>query len=340
MKQPQINNNPLSELKKTLSYIKLLTIICLLSLALLPLYLHLTAGEQSNNELTAEQASQILTSVPDNFEIAPFDDSPEGKMAALGHRLITETYALIGPNTEKAVTGNKLACSSCHLNGGTKAFAAPYIGLSGLFPIYIGREDKVESLEERINGCLERSMNGRSIDVNSTEMRAMMAYIKHLSKDVVVGKRIKGQGFVDFNIPDRAADLKNGGLIYKNSCASCHATDGQGLAGTAGNKEGGYLYPPLWGADTYNDGAGMARLLTAAKFIKGNMPLGVTHDSPLLSDEEAYDVAAYINSHSRPIKANKELDYPDLSKKPKDSPYPPYADEISQEQHKIGPFNF
>jgi len=48
----------------------------------------------------------------------------------------------------------------------------------------------------------------------------------------------------------------------------------------------------------------MHRVLTAAQFIKGNMPLGTTADEPLLSDEEAYDVAGYINSFTRPLKLN------------------------------------
>lgn len=281
-----------------------------------------------------------MEAIPDVFEIPSFDSTEEGKMAKFGYKLITETYALIGPETPKAITGNRLACTSCHLDGGTKPYAAPYIGLSGVFPIYIGRENKVESLEERINGCFERSMNGRAIDVNSNEMRAMISYIRHISKDAQVGSRIQGQGFVDFKVPDRAADSAKGGVLYKSTCASCHGPDGQGVAGIKGNREGGYMYPPLWGDDSYNDGAGMTRLITAARFIKGNMPLGVTHDAPLLSDEEAYDVAAYINSHNRPIKANKELDYPNLSKKPKDCPYPPYSDDIPQEQHRLGPFNF
>lgn len=117
----------------------------------------------------------------------------------------------------------------------------------------------------------------------------------------------------------------------------CHGQDGQGQKIEGGK---GYTYPPLWGPDSYNDGAGMNRVITAAKFIKGNMPLGATHDSPILTDEEAFDVAAYINSFDRPQKANKEKDYPNLSKKPKDCSYPPYIDNISQEQHKYGPFNF
>ncbi len=287
-----------------------------------------------------EPNKAAFPALPDDFEIPPFGDGKEGKAAAYGHRLITETYALIGPGSQNPVTGNRLACSSCHLNGGTKPFAAPYIGLSGVFPVYIGREDKIESLEERINGCLERSMNGKAIDVNDEVMRAMVTYIKHISKDAPVGERIKGQGFVGFTPPDRAADPGQGAVIYQKNCQSCHGANGEGVAGLPGNREGGYLYPPLWGPDSYNDGAGMARITTAAKFIKGNMPLGVAHQNPVLTDDEAYDVAAYINSHPRPVKAGKENDYPDLAKKPKDCPYPPYADNIPAQQHQYGPFNF
>ncbi|GAA4795114.1 hypothetical protein GCM10023231_24390 [Olivibacter ginsenosidimutans] len=340
MKQIHHDDQGVADIKGVLRYVKILAVLCVLLLIILPILLHFKIGNTEAKEPKEDIKTGSLTAIAAGFEIPPFDDTEEGKMAEYGHKLITETYALIGPGTQKAITGNKLACSSCHLDGGTKSFAAPYIGLSGVFPIYIGREDKIESLEERINGCFERSMNGKAIDVNSKEMRAIMSYIKHLSKDAPVGTRLKGQGFVDFKAPDRAADIKKGAIIYKNTCATCHGPDGGGLKGTKGNREGGYVYPPLWGEDAYNDGAGMARLLTAARFIKGNMPLGVTHDAPLLSDEDAFDVAAYINSHERPVKANRELDYPNLAKKPVDCPYPPYQDEISQEQHQLGPFTF
>lgn len=276
-----------------------------------------------------------------NAKIKPFDNSAEGALAAYGKQLITETYKHLGPEIKQGrITGNNLACSSCHLNGGTKPYAAPYIGLSAIFPIYIGRENKIESLEERINGCFERSMNGRAIPTDSKEMRAIVSYIKHLSKDAVVGSRLEGQGFVKINIPDRAADKIRGAAVFKRYCVTCHGENGQGnRRGKTGDGEG-YLYPPLWGSDSFNDGAGIARLLTAARFIKGNMPLGATAENPILTDDEAYDVAAYINSFQRPQKANKELDYPDLSKKPKDCPYPPYDDKINTMQHKVGPFNF
>ena len=340
MKQNDRDKKTLPDVGVILRNLNRLVALCIILLILIAVWVQRNANSANENASEDRDRQTEIAIISDDFEIAPFDDTEEGRMAEYGHQLITETFALVGPETALAVTGNKLSCSSCHLNGGTKPYAAPYIGLSGVFPIYIGRENKVVSLEERINGCFERSMNGKAIAVDSKEMRAMVSYIKHVSKEAPIGKRIAGQGFVDFEVPDRAADRKKGALIYERTCSSCHGVNGEGMNGTVGNREGGYIYPPLWGDDTYNDGAGMARLITAAKFIKGNMPLGVTHKAPLLSDEEAYDVAAYINSHSRPIKANKELDYPDRSKKPKDSPYPPYNDNIPQEQHQVGPFNF
>ncbi len=340
MQKQNTNSDIFLAIKNLLRHVKVLGVLCVIMLILVPVMLHLNIGKSSEIPPKEEITSEDTLAFTDDFEIPPFDDTEEGKMAEYGYRLITETYAMVGPETKLVISGNRLACSSCHLNGGTKPYAAPYIGLSGVFPVYIGRENKVVSLEERINGCFERSMNGRVIDVNSKEMRAMISYIKHISVNVPIGKRIKGQGFVDFEVPDRSANLQQGELVYQNICSSCHGIDGGGLKGTKENRKDGYIYPPLWGDDSYNDGAGMARVITAARFIKGNMPLGVTHSSPLLSDEEAYDVAAFINNHSRPMKANKELDYPDLSKKPKDAPYPPYNDNIGQKQHKFGPFNF
>jgi len=316
---------------KALSWIIVALFITCTTLCVFPLK---HTYDKSSTDSLSTGSDSLITHVSEFKEVS-FKDNPEGKMARYGEKLIKNTYDYFYEADVKI--GNRLACTSCHLNGGTKAFAAPYVGLSNVFPTYIGRENKVESLEERVNGCFERSMNGRAIPENSKEMRAIVTYIKNISINTVNKGRLAGQGFVKMDIPNRAANLKHGQLVFEGKCTSCHGKDGQGLPQTTGK---GYLYPPLWGKDSYNDGAGMARLLTATRFIKANMPLGSTYDAPQLTDDEAYDVAAYINSFDRPHKANKEQDYPNLSKKPKDSPYPPYADNISLQQHKIGPYNF
>ena len=126
-----------------------------------------------------------------------------------------------------------------------------------------------------------------------------------------------------FKTPDRRADLVAGQTVYTERCSICHGADGGGLLATEDARKG-YLFPALWGPDSYNDGAGMARVLTAARFIKASMPLG----QPDLTDDEAFDVAAFINSQPRPEMPNLENDYPDRALKPIDNGYGPYADNF------------
>jgi thiosulfate dehydrogenase len=98
-----------------------------------------------------------------------------------------------------------------------------------------------------------------------------------------------------------------------------------------------YQYPPLWGAHSYNTGAGLYRLSRFAGYIKSNMPQGVTYENPQLSDEEAWDVAAFVNSQARPEK-DLSKDWPNIKTKPLDNPFGPYADKFNERQHKYGPF--
>jgi thiosulfate dehydrogenase len=211
----------------------------------------------------------------------------------------------------------------------------PLVGVWGQFPQYRGREGEVGTLEERVNGCMERSMNGRALAFDSREMKAFVAYMKWLSTGIADGAKLTGAGTKPVKEPDRAADLDHGAQVYAQACAACHGDHGQGQRNA---NAAGYRYPPLWGADSYNNGAGMTRLLTAAAFARHNMPIGITFDTPVLSDEEAYDVAGYINSQPRPQKANLDKDFPNRLQKPADTPYGPYVDGFSAEQHRLGPF--
>ncbi len=137
---------------------------------------------------------------------------------------------------------------------------------------------------------------------------------------------------------DRAADPARGRDIYQARCISCHNVDGAGVQNSLPGLGAGYAFPPLWGSDSFNDGAGMARLITAANFIHSNMPDGVDYLHPRLSPEEAWDVAALMISKPRPQRAGLDQDFPDLLKKPIDAPYGPYADGFSEAQHKFGPY--
>ncbi len=258
-----------------------------------------------------------------------------------GRKLFNETYSVIGPEVRDPAmrySGNNLSCQSCHLQGGTQRFAIPMIGVYGVFPLYIAREDEVRTLEERIEGCMERSMNGRVIPLGGKEMKALVAYVQFLSTGVPVGKSPEGRGSPALPLLSRAADPKRGGTVYQANCAACHQADGQGKRNGVPGDAKGYLYPPLWGPDSFNDGAGMHRLIASASFVRANMPFGTHYDAPALSVEDAWDVAAYINTQERPHRASLDTDYPTRSRKPVDAPFPPFADKFPLEQHRLGPF--
>lgn len=262
----------------------------------------------------------------------------KAELIKTGYELLSNTWKHIGPEVsdpEKRYTGNNLACKNCHLQTGTKKYAAAWVGVTARYPRYRGRENKIGTIQNRINGCMERSMNGRSLPDDSPEMQAMVAYMEWLSEGVPEKTEPVEKGFVKIEIPNRAVDFEHGEKVFIARCAACHQIDGSGVKMNDGV---GYTYPPLWGEDSYNHGAGMNRVLTAARFIKANMPFGSTYTNPQLTDEEAYDVAGYIDSKPRPKKADTEKDYPDLSKKPVDSPYPPWNDDFPAVQHQFGPF--
>jgi thiosulfate dehydrogenase len=271
-------------------------------------------------------------------DIATVADDPFGKLVKYGYALFTNTANELGPTVSdptKRFTGNNLACQNCHLRGGSQPYAMPLTGVWGQFPQYRAREGMVDTLEERINGCMERSMNGRALPLESREMRALSSYMRWLSTGIPDGAKLVGAGTLRIKEPTRAADLGHGLQVFSQTCAACHGADGLGQrAQTAA----GYQFPPLWGPDSFNNGAGMSRLLTAAAYARHNMPIGTTYTAPVLTDEEAYDVAGYLIGQKRPEKANLNEDFPIRLQKPIDTPYGPYADGFSLEQHKFGPF--
>jgi thiosulfate dehydrogenase len=271
-------------------------------------------------------------------DIADVGDDPFGKLVKYGHALVADTANQIGPTVpdpSKRITGNNLACQNCHLQAGTQPYAMPLTGIWGQYPQYRGREGSVNTIEDRINGCLERSMNGRALPTGSIEMQAFAAYMRWLSTGIPEGARLLGAGTMRIKEPARAADPRRGAAIYADVCSACHGADGLGQRADSG---AGYQFPPLWGPDSYNNGAGMNRLLTAAAYAMHNMPFGTTFDRPVLTDADAYDVAAYLVSQGRPLKPNLDKDFPIRFQKPVDTGYGPYADSFTPEQHKFGPF--
>ena len=287
---------------------------------------------------TQAHASTTGWAIPD---IDALPDGDWGRTVRYGRDLIAKTASLIGPEVadpRHRFAGNNLNCQNCHLQAGTKEYGLPLIGVYADFPNYRARSGSVGTMEDRIEGCLMLSMNGKPIPQNSPEMTAIIAYLKFLSTGRPVGAPTPGRGSGKMIELSRPADPIHGRLIFAQDCAACHGANGLGQrVGRPGDAKG-YLIPPLWGPDSYNDGAGMARLISAANFIHSNMPNGTTWKRPLLSSADAWDVAAYIDSQPRPHKSGLDRDFPKRTQKPVDAAYGPYADNFSVEQHKYGPF--
>lgn len=306
--------------------------------ALAPLAIALTSAFITGAALAQDKKPADPWVVPTVDKLA---DDKYGKLVRQGKELVERTYAHIGPEVKdpaRRYAGNNLSCSTCHMDAGGKQFGNPFVGTFADYPQYRPREDTVQTIEERVNGCMERSMAGKALPLDSLEMKAFVAYLKHMSTGVPVSKVVAGRGVPKIAFPDRAADPARGKEVYATFCQACHGANGEGQRiGKAGDAQG-YSFPPLWGADSYSNGAGMARVITAAGFIKGNMPKGVQHDAPALTDEQALDVAAFINSQPRPQKAGLENDFPNRKIKPVDAAFPPYRAGFTAEQHKYGPF--
>lgn len=266
------------------------------------------------------------------------DNLLEGEARALviyGEELIANTSRYLGPRgTVKAVT-NGMNCQNCHLDAGTKPWGNNYGAVQSTYPKFRDRSGTVETVYKRISDCMERSLNGTALDSKSREMQAMMAYIRWIGTGVATGVTPIGTGIIPPKYLDRAASPEHGLQVYAAKCQSCHGSDGQGQANPDGMS---YIYPPLWGAHSYNTGAGLYRLSRLAGYIRDNMPFNLSsHDSPALTDAECWDVAAYINSQPRPQK-DLSKDWPDISRKPVDHPFGPYTDGFTEAQHKYGPF--
>ncbi len=267
-------------------------------------------------------------------KLSQIKDDKKYQQILYGHDLIVKTAEFLGPKGAVDRISNGLNCQNCHLDGGTKVFGNNYGSVASMYPKFRARSGSIEDLPKRINDCFERSLNGKALKVSSPEMQAMVAYIQYIGSNVAKGSVAKGSGLKELQLLSRAANPKAGETIYEAKCASCHQSNGQGIKNGFGDA---YLYPPLWGEHSFNDAAGLHRLTNMAKFVKYNMPLGADHENPQLSDEEAWDVSAFIISQKRPHLETPK-DWPDISKKPMDHPFGPYADQFSETQHKYGPF--
>ncbi len=231
--------------------------------------------------------SPTAFSIPNNVEL-----TPQVRAAVLRGRAIADATR----DSLPGYTGNVLRCSSCHLDGGMRNGAIPWLGVYARFPQYRAREGKILTMADRVNGCLRRSMNGRALPENSREMRDLVAYMAYLSRPSAQ-VRNDGTQALKVNAPASPPDTARGRAVFALNCAACHGANGEGTT----------IATPLWGASSFNVGAGMARLRTAAAFIQASMPF---NRPGTLAPGEAFDVAAYIVSKPRPDFVGKELDWP------------------------------
>jgi thiosulfate dehydrogenase len=215
-------------------------------------------------------------------------DTPFGRMVREGLAVFTDTQ-----HHAAGYVGNGLNCSNCHLDAGRLANAAPLWAAWGMYPAYRDKDGQVTTYAERVQGCFRYSMNGTPPPAESRVMVALEAYSYWMSKGAPVGKALPGRGYPKkgFKSP-QPPDYARGEKVYASDCALCHGDDGQGR-----KVAGDYVFPPLWGGDSFNWGAGMHRLDDAAAFIKANMPLG---RGGMLTDQQAWDVAMFMDAHERP----------------------------------------
>ena len=246
------------------------------------------------------------------------DDSKLSKEIKWGFKIFTNT-----PGEAPQFAPSKVSCNNCHLNAGQRERSLPLVGIAGMFPEYNRRSGRLYSLGDRIVDCFLRSENATgAVDApppttSSREVLALSAYITWLASGFELGKNPPWRGrntiASEKLIPVEKLDPKKGEALFMEHCTNCHGEDGQGVQ--IGDKKAG----PLWGPDSWNDGAGAARIYTLAGIIRYSMPY---LDPARLTDAEAQQVAAFINSKLRPSYPFKEQDYR-TEKLPVDSVYYP-----------------
>lgn len=261
-----------------------------------------TASDSADVPLVPAEAAfdQVNALVKDPARDPLPDDSLLAAQIRLGFQIVENT-----PQHAAQFVGNDLSCGNCHLNAGQRFRGLPYTGIAATFPEPRRREGRLFSLEDRIRGCFLRSMNGEAPPYDSRELLAIAAYITWLSEGQPIGSSPawRGQNAIAeaLLVPIEQLDPVRGRELYGQHCTACHGPDGQGV-------DFQIVKPgPLWGARSWNDGAGAARVYTLAGYIRYAMPLT---QPGILSDEEAQHVAAYINAQDRPVYSGKADDYP------------------------------
>lgn len=298
----------------------------------------LIASNCNSHDTTAviSTGDSLTYSAPD---LGKIPNDKFGEQVRYGRELMLHTAYYIGPQGINGhYLGNKMNCTNCHQNAGTKPFAFSLMMAHERYPQYRAREGKVLSLAERVNNCVMRPHSGVPLPLDSKEMLAFLSYFRWLNSQLTADDR-KKQGFenLEIDFPSRAGDPQKGQKLFELQCSRCHQPNGGGLFNTG---DSSYQYPPLWGEFAYQPGSSMHRVIKQARWLKANMPNDkATYSNPFLTDEEAVDLASFINDdriHTRPNP--KTLDYPFPAEKAIDYGVGPFADTFQAAQHKFGPY--
>lgn len=231
----------------------------------------------------AAPAAPAFTPPPDSA----IPDNEFGKEVRLGQSIFNDTGRMAA-----AFVGNTLRCASCHVDAGRRANSAPLWAAYVTYPAYRSKNGHVNTLAERFQGCFRYSMNGKAPPLGDRVLVALESYAFFLAKGAPVGTALKGRGYPTPAKPALPMDFARGALVYAQKCALCHGADGQGQS-----SHGAVVFPPLWGAHSFNWGAGMSSIKNAAGFIQANMPFS---QGNTLTDQQAWDVAYFVDSHERP----------------------------------------
>jgi thiosulfate dehydrogenase len=242
------------------------------------------APDTASVKTASAKTEKAVFTPPDDSAIP---NTPFGEQVRLGQAIFNDTKGQAGQ-----YVGNDLRCASCHLDAGRLANASPLWGAYVEYPAYRAKNKHVNTFAERMQGCFRYSMNGKAPPLGDKVLVALETYAYFLAKGAPVGKELEGRGYPTPAKPPLPMDFSRGAKVFEEKCSLCHGGDGQGQVA-----HGDVVFPPLWGPRSFNWGAGMSSIKNAAGFIKGNMPLS---QGNTLSDQEAWDVAVFMDSHERP----------------------------------------
>lgn len=277
----------------------------------------------------AEAAGMTAASQPGVAPAHPFEPPAEsampggefGKSVKLGEQIFLHTGQFAGK-----FVGNSLTCANCHLDAGRRANSSPLWAAYISYPAYRSKNGHVNTLAERLQGCFRYSMNGKAPPLGDAVLVALESYAFWLATGAPVGGNVSGRGYPKLPPPALKADFKRGAQVYAQHCSLCHGAEGQGQS-----SDGRIVFPPLWGDHSFNWGAGMHEVQNAAGFIKANMPLGLGNT---LTDQQAWDVAVFMDSHERPQDPRFNGSVDETRAKFHDSPNSMYGRIVNG--HKLG----